>query len=134
MRRLLLLLAAAGLSACAPARTSSRGDAPPVAAAAATGNDDSMGSGGGGGPEHDPEIVRTGKAFKIGYGEAVSRYGKGSPCAGDASPEAVVGPPDQRNQMQQGKDKVVTYGFRFREGTLLIRCRGDRVEVQRTLK
>ena len=29
--------------------------------------------------------------------------------------------------------RIVTYGFRFREGTLLIRCRADVVEVARSL-
>jgi len=93
-----------------------------------------MGGGGGGQPETDPEIVKTGKAFKLDYGAALARYAKGSSCAGGSAPETVLGAPDQRNEMQMGKVRLVTYGFRYREGTLLIRCRGDHVEVTRTLK
>jgi hypothetical protein len=79
-------------------------------------------------------MVHTGKSFKLDYGAALSRYAKGSSCAGGSAPETVLGTPDQRNEMQMGRDKLVTYGFRYKEGTLLIRCRGDHVEVTRTLK
>jgi hypothetical protein len=131
MRRLVFFLAVGWLGCARPMVHS---DTPTPASSAGANSEDAMSGGGGGGPEHDPEVVRTGKSFKVGYSEATSRFRKGAPCGGGSSPEAVLGPPDQRNQMQQGKDTVVTYGFRFREGTLLIRCRGDHVEVQRTLK
>jgi hypothetical protein len=81
------------------------------------------------------EIVPTNnKQLNLGYADASARYSKGARCGGGDAPDKVIGPPDQRNEMQQGKDRLVTYGYRFREGTLLIRCRADRVEVQRTLR
>lgn len=107
--------------------------APAPAAAAADG--EAMGGGGeASGPEHQPEVVHAGKSFRLGYGEATTRYTKGERCGGDNAPDQVLGQPDQKNEMQMGRDKVVTYGFRFPQGTLLIRCRADHVEVTRTLK
>lgn len=106
------------------------------APAAAAGDGEAMGGGGGeaSGPEHQPEVVHSGKSFHLGYDEASARYHKGERCGGDAAPDQVLGQPDQRNEMQMGRDHVVTYGFRFPQGTLLIRCRADHVEVTRTLK
>jgi hypothetical protein len=107
----------------------------PAPAQQGGGDGESMGGGGeASGPEHAPEVVHSGKTFKLGYAEATQRYGKGERCGGDAAPDQVLGTPDQKNEMQMGRDHVVTYGFRFPEGTLLIRCRGDHVEVTRTLK
>lgn len=133
---LLVACAALGLAlGCAPRATT-----PHVATVnpAATGNsDDAMGGGGGGGegqPENNPEIVHSGKSLKLSFADAQARYGKGARCGGSDAPESVIGAPDQRNQMQQGRTSLVTYGYRFREGTLLIRCRADHVELLRTLK
>ena len=98
---------------------------------------ESMGGGSGGeasGPEHQPEVVHSGKAFHLSYDEASARFKKGERCGGGDAPDQVLGQADQRNEMQMGRDKVVTYGFRFPQGTLLIRCRADHVEVTRTLK
>lgn len=107
----------------------------PPPSAAATADGEAMGGGGeASGPEHQPEVVHSGKSWKLAYGEANQRYQKGERCGGGDAPDQVLGPPDQRNEMQMGRDKVVTYGFRFPEGTLLIRCRADHVEVTRTLK
>ena len=106
-------------------------------APAAGGGADGEAMGGGGeasGPEQQPEVVHTGKSFHLGYAEAAERYKKGERCGGAEAPDQVLGQPDQRNEMQMGRDHVVTYGFRFPEGTLLIRCRADHVEVTRTLK
>jgi len=104
--------------------------------AATANSDDAMGSAapGEGQPEGNPEIVHTGRSLKLGYPEASARYNKGARCGGPDAPENVLGPPDQRNAMQQGRTQLVTYGYRFREGTLLIRCRAEHVEMQRTLK
>ena len=107
----------------------------PAPAASAAADGEAMGGGGeASGPEHQPEVVHSGKSWKLAYGEANRRYQKGERCGGDDAPDQVLGAPDQRNEMQMGRDKVVTYGFRFPEGTLLIRCRADHVEVTRTLK
>jgi hypothetical protein len=97
---------------------------------------ESMGGGGGeaSGPEHQPEVVHSGTSFQLSYEQAEARYRKGERCGGADAPDQVLGKPDQRNEMQMGRDKVVTYGFRFPQGTLLIRCRADHVEVTRTLK
>ena len=100
------------------------------APAAETTDGESMG-GQAGGPEHQPEVVHAGKSFRLGYAEASARYQKGERCGGDNAPDQVLGAPDQRNEMQMGRDHVVTYGFRFPQGTLLIRCRADHVEVHR---
>jgi hypothetical protein len=108
----------------------------PAPAASGGADGEAMGGGGGeaSGPEHQPEVVRSGKSFNLGYDEANTRYRKGERCGGDAAPDQVLGKADQRNEMQMGRDHVVTYGFRFPQGTLLIRCRADHVEVTRTLK
>jgi hypothetical protein len=84
--------------------------------------------------EGEPEIVRIGKVYKIGYPEALGRYSKGARCNGSDAPETVIGEPDQRNQVQVARDRIVTYGFRFRGATLFIRCRGNLVETARLLK
>ncbi|HEX8952214.1 MAG TPA: hypothetical protein VF997_18060 [Polyangia bacterium] len=108
----------------------------PAPAATGAAEGESMGGGGGeaSGPEHQPEVVHSGKNWKLGFAEATQRYGKGERCGGGDAPDQVLGQPDQRNEMQMGRDHVVTYGFRFPQGTLLIRCRADHVEVTRTLK
>src|SRR4051794_6245268 len=116
-------LVSAGCAAGTPvtkddeAETAGKGSAGGSTAASGAGGsaDEAMGGGGGGQPDHDPEIVRTGKSFKLDYGAALSRYSKGSSCAGSSSPESVLGAPDQRNEMQMGRDKLVTYGFRYKE-------------------
>lgn len=84
--------------------------------------------------EGEPEIVRVGKVYNIGYREALGHYSKGARCNGSDAPETVIGEPDQRNQVQVARDRIVTYGFRFRGATLLIRCRGNVVETARLLK
>ncbi len=71
--------------------------------------------------------------LRMGYSEAAERFSTGARCGGADSPESVIGWPDRRNQMHVAGARVVTYGFRFREGTLLIRCRADVVEVARKL-
>jgi hypothetical protein len=107
----------------------------PAPSTAAPAEGEAMGGGGeASGPEHAPEVVRSGKSFKLSHAEASARYAKGERCGGADAPEQVLGPPDQKNEMQMGRDKVVTYGFRYPDGTLLIRCRADHVEVTRTLK
>jgi hypothetical protein len=107
----------------------------PAPAAQAGADAEAVGGGGeASGPEHQPEVVHSGKSFKLGYAEATQRYGKGERCGGADAPDQVLGAPDQRNEMQMGRDHVVTFGFRFPQGTLLIRCRADHVEVARTLK
>jgi hypothetical protein len=107
----------------------------PAPAGAGGADAESMGGGGeASGPEHQPEVVHAGKQFRLGYAEASARYKKGERCGGADAPDQVLGAPDQHNEMQMGRDHVVTYGFRFPEGTLLIRCRADHVEVTRTLK
>ncbi len=95
-----------------------------------------MGGGGGeaSGPDHQPEVVHSGKSWKLSYADATRRYQKGERCGGGDAPDQVLGAADQHNEMQVGRDKVVTWGYRFPEGTLLIRCRADHVEVTRTLK
>jgi hypothetical protein len=99
-------------------------------------NAEAMGGGGeASGPEHEAEVVRSGKSpYSISWQAAQARYNKGNKCYGRDAPDAVIGPPDQKNEMTQGRTKVVTYGFRFREGTLMIRCRADHVETTRVLK
>ncbi len=141
MLRTLVIALAVGAGACASGGSGGGGGhhtehvAPPSVPATAEG--EAMGGGGEGeasGPEHAPEIVHSGKAWKLSYAEATQRYAKGERCGGADAPDQVLGPPDQRNEMQMGRDKVVTFGFRFPQGTLLIRCRADHVEVTRTLK
>ena len=107
--------------------------APPSEPAAADG--EAMGGGGeASGPEQQPEVVHTGKRFRLDLGAAEARYARGARCGGEDAPDAVIGTPDQHNEMQVAHDHVVTYGFRFPEGTLLIRCRADHVEVTRRLR
>ena len=108
----------------------------PAPSGPAAADGESMGGGGGeaSGPEHQPEVVHSGKSFRLGIGEATTRYAKGERCGGENAPDQVLGQPDQKNEMQMGRDKVVTYGFRFPQGTLRIRCRADHVEETRTLK
>ena len=108
--------------------------APAPAAPAATDGEAMGGSGEASGPERQPEVVHATKIFRLGYAAASARYAKGERCGGESAPDQVLGQPDQRNEMQMGRDKVVTYGFRFPQGTLLIRCRSDHVEVTRALK
>jgi hypothetical protein len=124
MRRLLPLILAALAAGCATAHHPVQQSVAPT-----SGEPEAMAPSG-----HEPEVVASGKTFKLSFADASARYGKGARCGGDDAPEAVIGPPDQRNEMQQAKDRLITYGFRFHEGTLLIRCRADRVEVLRTLK
>ncbi|HXU69865.1 MAG TPA: hypothetical protein VN947_11085 [Polyangia bacterium] len=107
----------------------------PAPAQSGAADGESMGGGGeASGPEHQPEVVHSGKAWALSYDQATARYKKGERCGGADAPDMVMGQPDQHNEMQVGRDKVVTYGYRFPEGTLLIRCRADHVEVTRTLK
>jgi len=106
-------------------------------APAASGGTEGEAMGGGGeasGPDHQPEVVHSGKSWKLGWDEAQARYKKGERCGGGDAPDQVLGAADQHNEMQVGRDKVATWGFRFPQGTLLIRCRADHVEVTRTLK
>lgn len=131
-----LVVVVMGLVGCAGAQHHETHVAPPAAAPAGEGGGEAMGGGGGeaSGPEHEPEVVHAGKSFRLSWADAQARYAKGARCGGDDAPEQVIGQPDQHNEMQVAHDKVVTYGFRFREGTLMIRCRGDHVEALRTLK
>jgi hypothetical protein len=86
------------------------------------------------GAEYEPEIVRAPKRFKIGSSEALARYPKGAPCSESDAPERVIGKPNQRNQTYVARQRVVVYGFRFTQATLLIRCRDEVVETARLLK
>jgi hypothetical protein len=113
-------------AAGSPASPGAPGAAPPQAGGAAGGEATS--------PQHEPEIVHTGKAYRLDFAAASARYRQGRGCAGDDSPETVIGAPDQKNEMRVGKDRIVTYGYRFPSGTLLLRCRADRVELLRILK
>jgi hypothetical protein len=138
MRRILVLLPAL-LFGCASSGGSSKASheehvAPAPTAAAEPGAEAVGGGGEASGPEHQPEVVQSGKAYSISWQAAQARYNKGNKCFGPDAPDAVIGPPDQKNEMMQGRAKVVTYGFRFREGTLMIRCRADHVETTRVLK
>src|SRR5215831_8964625 len=91
-------------------------------------------SAGGGGEEHQPEVVHTGKKMNLSWSDAQDRYAKkGNKCSGSDAPEQAIGAPDQKNEMQQGHDHIVTYGFRYKEGTLIIRCRNDHVDSTRVL-
>ena len=137
--KMLAIGLALALGACATSGGGGRHhaeDVAPAPAAPTGGDGEAMGGGGGeaSGPEHQPEVVHTGKSFRLGWAEANQRFQKGERCGGADAPDQVLGQPDQRNEMQMGRDHVVTYGFRFPEGTLLIRCRADHVEVERTLK
>ncbi len=137
MLRTLILASALFAGACASGGGGRHAEhvAPP--AVPSSGDGESVGGGGGGeasSPEREPEVVHSGKTWKLGYAEATARYAKGERCGGADAPDQVLGTPDQHNEMQMGRDKVVTYGFRYPQGTLLIRCRADHVEVTRTLK
>src|SRR5689334_20619524 len=91
-------------------------------------------SSGGGGEEHQPEMVHTGKKLNLSWSDAQDRYSKkGNKCSGSDAPDQAIGTPDQKNEMTQGHDKIVTYGFRYKEGTLIIRCRNDHVDSTRVL-
>jgi hypothetical protein len=84
--------------------------------------------------EGEPEIVRAPPRFNIGSRDALARYAKGARCNGSDAPETVIGKPDQRNQLEVARDRIVTYGFRFPQGTLFIRCRGKVVETVRLIR
>jgi hypothetical protein len=77
---------------------------------------------------------RTRFPLRMSYREALVRFQEGASCGGGDSPESLIGRPDRRNQMQLAQDRIVTYGFRFREATLLIRCRADVVEAARSMQ
>ena len=77
---------------------------------------------------------RTRFPLRMDYREAVSRFREGSRCGGADSPESLIGRPDRRNQIHVAQERIVTYGFRFREATLLIRCRADVVETARSMQ
>jgi hypothetical protein len=104
----------------------------------------SGGAGAGGAPygpmgglaARDSEMAFSRSRFplKVGYREALDRFQQGAACGGPDSPESIIGRPDRRNQMHVARDRIVTYGFKFREATLLIRCRADVVEATRSLK
>ena len=81
----------------------------PTQPAAADGEAMGGGEGEASGPEHQPEVVHSGKSWKLGFAEASARYKKGERCGGEAAPDQVLGPPDQHNEMQMGRDHVVTY-------------------------
>jgi hypothetical protein len=107
--------------------------APPTPAGE-TGGEAVSAGGGGGGEEHQPEMVHTGKKLNLSWSDAQDRYAKkGNKCSGTDAPEQAIGAPDQKNEMQQGHDHIVTYGFRYKEGTLIIRCRNDHVDSTRVL-
>jgi hypothetical protein len=108
--------------------------APAPQAAAPEGGEAVGGGGEASGPEHQPEVVRSGNSYRVSWSDAQARYAKGARCAGEDAPETIIGKPDQHNEMQVGRAKVVTYGYRFKEGTLMIRCRADHVETTRTMK
>jgi hypothetical protein len=84
--------------------------------------------------DFEPEIVRAPRRFKMGSGEALARYPRGARCAGSDAPETVIGKPNQRNQTEVRRQRIIVYGFRFDQATLLIRCRGEVVETARLLR
>ena len=112
-----------------------------VVGCASTGEGQSVGSDaydprpGGMAPQgSDLSFSRARFPLRIGYRQAIARFREGASCGGGDSPESIIGRPDRRNQINVAQDRIVTYGFRFREGTLLIRCRADVVEAARPLK
>src|SRR5579884_127113 len=118
--------------ACASTSSGPQHEAPPPSGASAEGGE-AVGSSGGS-DEHQPEIVHTGKKLNLSWSDAQDRYSKkGSKCGGSDAPDQTIGAPDQRNEMQMGRDKVVTYGFHFKEGTLAITCRNEHVDHIRVL-
>jgi len=129
-RRVVTLLLT-GLVGCATAGTPNKtSDDEPPASTTTSGSAAAAAAASRGGPE----IVHSAKTYKLARKDAVARYAKGARCGGNDSPVTFIGEPDQKNEMQIGKELVVTYGYRYPEGTLLIRCRADHVEVARTLK
>ncbi|MDB4968149.1 MAG: hypothetical protein JWN44_3838 [Myxococcales bacterium] len=138
MSRILVLVLALSPLGCASGGSTGTHEqhVAPAPRAAAPEGGESMGGGSGeaSGPEHQPEVVRSGSSFRVSWTDAQARYAKGARCSGDDAPESIIGKPDQHNEMQVGRTKVVTYGFRFHEGTLMIRCRADHVETTRTMK
>ena len=93
-----------------------------------------MSAGSSGGEEHQPEMVHTGKKLNLSWADAQDRYSKkGNKCSGGDAPEQAIGAPDQKNEMTQGHDHIVIYGFHYKEGTLIIRCRNDHVDSTRVL-
>ena len=131
-----LVVVVIGLFGCAGSQPHAEHVAPPPAAPAGESGGEAMGGGGSeaSGPEQQPEVVHAGKSFRISWADAQARYGKGARCGGADAPDQVIGEPDQHNSMQVAHDQIETWGFRFREGTLMIRCRRDHVEALRTLK
>src|SRR5262245_6632262 len=100
-------LALLGLCACAGSGAASSGPqhvAPPSTSGPVEG--EAVGTGEGS-PEHEPEVVHTGKTFGLSFAAARDRYEKkGTKCGGVDAPDAVIGKPDRRNEMQQGRQKV----------------------------
>ena len=108
-------------------------EAPAPAAPAGEGGE-AVSASSGGGEEHQPEVVHTGKKLNLSWADAQDRYSKkGNKCSGGDAPEQAIGAPDQKNEMTQGHDKIVVYGFHYKEGTLIIRCRNDHVDNTRVL-
>jgi len=131
VRALVVILVGMTAACAAPRHTPHVAPVAPEAPAAA--GEEAVGSGGGA-LANEPEVVHERNRFRLAFAAAVDRYPKGARCGGPDMPETVLGKPDQKNEMQVAHDHVVTYGFRFPEGTLMIRCRGEHVEVRRTLK
>jgi hypothetical protein len=109
-------------------------EAPAPAAPAGEGGEAVSAGSSGGGDEHQPEMVHTGKKLNLSWADAQDRYSKkGNKCSGGDAPEQAIGAPDQKNEMTQGHDHLVIYGFHYKEGTLIIRCRNDHVDSTRVL-
>jgi hypothetical protein len=97
-------------------------------------NGEAVSAGNGGADDHQPEMVHTGKKLNVSWSDAQDRYAKkGNKCGGADAPDQAIGTPDQKNEMQQGRDHIVVYGFHYKEGTLIIRCRNDHVDNTRVL-
>ena len=93
--------------------------------------------GGGGeasGPEHQPEVVHSGKSFRLGYAEAARRYARASAAAAATRPTRCSASPTSATRCRWAAITSSPTASAFPEGTLLIRCRADHVEVTRTLK
>src|SRR4051812_50216574 len=74
----------------------------PAPSAPAAVEGESMGGGGeASGPDHQPEVVHSGKSFRLGYSEANTRYAKGERCGGENAPDQGLGAPDQRNERSE---------------------------------
>src|SRR5262249_47422409 len=109
--------------------------APPLSGAAEGAESGEAVSSGSGSPEHEPEMVHTGRTLALSLDAARERYEKkGTKCGGAEAPDQGIGKPDQRNEMQVGRSKMVVFGFRYAEGTLIIRCKNDHVESTKALK